>query len=170
MRLHSARVPGIARQMVDLLIQAKDIETEAPREVQADLEAVLAQYVRDEQEVTERARDLVATRGMAAGEVARTKRLLAEQRGMKVGDEALDYLLGQLIEMLMMSTNVEEVYAEDVALRRQLRAPLRKEMDADDALEKEVRANLKHVREGTSTWDVEYRRMVEEVKRRRGLD
>jgi hypothetical protein len=32
-----------------------------------------------------------------------------------------------------------------------------------------VRAQLKHVKEGTAQWDVEYARVLETVKRRRGV-
>jgi hypothetical protein len=32
-----------------------------------------------------------------------------------------------------------------------------------------VRNQLKHVQEGTSVWEVEYRRMMDDIKRRRGL-
>ncbi len=169
MRLHSARVPLIAGEMVDLLLEGDDIETESPREVKLDLEAVLNQYIRDEAEVTERAKDMVASRGLGQSEYRRARAMLAEQRKMKVGEEAIDYILDQLVEMLMNSGNVDEVYAEDHVLRRKLRVPLRKEEGAEAELDQAVRAQLKHVQEGSSVWEVEYRRMMEEVKRRKGL-
>ena len=56
MRLSSAKIPSMAGEMVSLLTSAGDIETKSPREVQADLESVLSQYVRDENEVNEKAR------------------------------------------------------------------------------------------------------------------
>jgi hypothetical protein len=169
MRLHSARVPQIAHEIVDALVKGGDIETDAPREVQSDVEAVLNQYIRDEQEVSDRAKDMVAARGLAGGEFARAKRLMAEQRKIKIGDEAVDYLLDQLVEMLMYSNNVEEVYAEDFQLRRKMRDPLRKQAAEEASLDEAVRNQLKHVQEGTSVWEVEYRRMMDDIKRRRGL-
>ena len=49
-------------------------------------------------------------------------------------------------------------------------APIfKRHMGQDDALDAEVRAQLRHVKEGTSDWDVEYGRMVEIVKRKKGL-
>jgi hypothetical protein len=32
-----------------------------------------------------------------------------------------------------------------------------------------VRGRLKHVKEGTSMWEIEYRRMMDDIKRRKGL-
>lgn len=169
MRLHGPRVPQIAHEMVTALVKGKDIETEAPNEVQADIEAVLQQYVRDEQTVQERARDLIAARGLSQNELPRLRKLVADEKHIKLGDDAIDYLLDQLVEMLMHSANVDEVFSEDYELRRKMRDPLRKQLAEEQALEAEVRGHLKHVQEGTGLWEVEYRRMMEDIKRRKGL-
>ena len=68
MRLHGPRVPQIAQEMMTALVKGKDIETESPAEVKADIEAVLSQYVRDEQAVSERAKDMMAQRGLSQNE------------------------------------------------------------------------------------------------------
>lgn len=169
MRLHSAKVSQIAAEMVRNLTADGDIESEAPKEVQLDIEAVLNQYIRDEQEVSERAKDLMASRGLPQSEFGKMKKLVADDRKLKLGDDAIDYLLDQLVEMLMHSANVDEVFAEDVDLRRKMRGPLRAQVAAEEELEREVRGRLRHVQEGTSMWEVEYRRMMEDIKRRKGL-
>ena len=145
------------------------IETESVQEVQADVTAVLEQYVREEQDISTRARDLASARGMPPAEAARIKRELAKQRGIGVGDDAIDYVLDQLVEMLMHSANVDEVFAEDYELRRKMRDPLRKQLVEEQAFEQEVRGQLKHVQEGTGLWEIEYRRMMEDLRRRKGL-
>src|ERR1041384_4119876 len=169
MWLHRARIPQSAADMVRALVEGGDIESESPREVQADIEAVLNQYVADDHDINERARELVATRGMPQSELGRMKKLVAEQKHVKIGEEAIDYLLDQLIEILMHSSNVDEVFAQDHVLRLRMREPLRKQFAAEDALEQEVRGRLKHVQEGTQVWEVEYRRMMEDIKRRKGI-
>lgn len=169
MKLHSARVPQMAAEMVDAIVKAKDIETDAPAEVKADIEAVLNQYIRDEAAVTEKAKDLVAQRSLPQTEFSRIKKLVADERKIKLGDDGVDYLLDQLVEMLMHSANVEEVFAEDYELRRKMREPLRKQLAEEQSLVDEVRGQLKHVQEGTGLWEVEYRRMMEDVRRRKGL-
>ena len=75
----------------------------------------------------------------------------------------------QLIEMLMHSANVDEIFAEDYQMRKKMREPLRRQLAEEDELQTEVRNQLKHVKEGSQVWEVEYRRMMEEIKRRKGL-
>ncbi|HEY3495686.1 MAG TPA: DUF507 family protein [Polyangiaceae bacterium] len=169
MRLHAARVPQIAQEMVTALVKGKDIETESPQEVRADIESVLQQYIKDEQAVSERAKEMLTARGLSQTEFNRVKKLVADERHIKLGDDAIDYLLDQLVEMLMHSANVEEIFAEDFELRRKMRDPLRKQLAEEQALEEEIRGQLRHVQEGTGIWEIEYRRMAEDIKRRRGL-
>lgn len=169
MRIPKARVPQIAAQILQSLIQHKDVETENPNEVQIDIEAVLNQYARDEQEISEKARDTIAKRGLPSSQLSRVKQQLAEQRQLKIGEEAIDYLVDQLIEFLMHSHNVDEIYAPDHRLRRLIREPLRQVSESEGALRDEVRAQMKHVKEGTAVWEVEYQRILEDVRRRKGL-
>jgi hypothetical protein len=169
MRLHSAKVPQIAAEMVKSLVSGGDIETEASKEVELDVQAVLNQYVRDEHEISEQAKSLLAARGLPQTDYARIRKLVADERKVKLGDDAIDYLLDQLIEMLMHSANVDEIFAEDYQMRKKLREPLRRQLTEEDELQTEVRNQLKHVKEGSQVWEVEYRRMMEEIKRRKGL-
>jgi uncharacterized protein len=169
MRIHSAKVSQIAADMVAALTSDSAVEAESPHEVQLDIEAVLNQYIKDEAEVSERARDMLAARNLPPQDLGKVRRLVADQRKLKLGDEAIDYLLDQLVEMLMHSNNVDEVFVEDYELRRRMREPLRRQIAEEEELAQEVRARLKHVQEGTALWEVEYRRMMEDIKRRKGL-
>lgn len=169
MRLHSAKVPQIAAEMVGALLSDGDVESDSPKEVGLDIAAVLNQYIRDEQEVSEQAKSMLAARSLGQSEYSRMRKLVAEERKIKLGEDAIDYLLDQLVEMLMHSANVDEIFAEDYVLRRKMRDPLRRQFTEDEEIEAQVRGQLKHVQEGTSVWEVEYRRMMEEIKRRKGL-
>lgn len=169
MRLYSGKVPAIATEVVRTLLAANDIEAERPKEVEADIAAVLNQYLADEREVNERAKDVLERTGKSQTDFQRVRQLVADEKGIKVGDDALDYLLDQVVEMLMHSGNVDEVYVEDVDLRRKMAPSFKKHMAVDSALDSDVRAQLKHVREGTREWEVEYARVLEQVKRRKGL-
>lgn len=167
MWLTRARLPGLAATIVRSLVDNQLIETESPQNVQEDVLAVLEQYVRDEQQLSTRARDLAAGRGGSPAEQSRIRRELARQQGIGVGDEAIDYLLAQLVEMLMHSGNVDEIFAEDHQLKLAMRTPLRKEEAAAEQMDEVVRKRLKHVEEGSSQWEIEYQRMREEVTRRK---
>jgi uncharacterized protein len=169
MRLYSGKVPAISTEVVRGLLAAKDIEADSPKEVEADVTAVLNQYLSDEREVNERAKDVLERTGKSQNDFQRVRALVADEKGIKVGDETLDYLLDQVVEMLMHSNNVEEVFASDVDLRRRMAPVFKKHMAVDTALDTEVRAQLRHVKEGTREWEVEYARVLEQVKRRKGL-
>lgn len=171
MRIPTSRVPTLAQQMVTPLVNDGDIETEAVTEVVKDVESVLNQYIRDEQDITERARDLVHARRLPPGQLGKMKRLVAGEKKIGIGEDAVDYILDQLVEFLMHSHNVEEIYAEDVVLRRKLREPLRGLAREQASIDQEVEKQMRHVKqeEGSAMWDVEYRRMMEEIRRRKGL-
>jgi hypothetical protein len=169
MRLYSGKVSAIATEAVRALLASKDIEAESPKEVEADVAAVLNQYLADEREVNDRAKDILERTGKPQSEYPRVRALAADEKGIKIGDEALDYMLDQVVEMLMHSTNVDEVYVEDVELRRRMAPVFKKHMAVDSALDAEVRAQLRHVREGSRDWEVEYARVLEQVKCKRGL-
>lgn len=167
MWLTRAKLPALASAIVRSLVDSQLIETDAPAEVQGDILAVLEQYLRDEHDISTKARDIAAARGASATDAGRIKKELAQKQGVGVGEEAIDYLLTQLVEMLMRSSSVEEIFAEDHQLKLAMRTPLRKEQAAADQVDDNVRKRLKHVEEGSSQWEVEYQRMREEMTRRR---
>jgi hypothetical protein len=172
MKLYGAKVTPIAGEVVRTLVTAKDIELEdagAQKEVVADVEAVLKSYLDTERIVDEKTRELLQRTGRGPTEFQKVRQQIAEHHGIKVGDEMLDYLLDQVVEMLMHSQHVDEVFAEDVALRRKMAPIFKKHMGVDSELESEVRAQLRHVKEGTAQWDIEYARVLEAVRRKRGL-
>jgi hypothetical protein len=169
MRLYSGKIPAVATEVVRVLLAAHDIEAESPRQVEADVVAVLNQYLSDEREINERAKQVLERTGKPASDYARVRQLVAEEKGIKVGDDALDYLLDQVVEMLMHSSNVDEVFVEDVELRRKMAPVFKKHMATDASVDAEVRTQLRHVREGTREWEVEYARVLEQVKRKKGL-
>jgi hypothetical protein len=169
MRLYRGSVTKLSDEIVKALLAAGDIEASAPREVVADVEAVFNNYLDVEREVSERAKDALQSRNLPQTDLPRVKKAIAEQKGIKTGEDTLDFLLDQLIQILMHSANVDEVFREDHELRRTMRPALRKHLEIEQAVEQEVRSKLKHVQEGSRTWEVEYRRVLEEVQRRKGL-
>lgn len=169
MRLFSGQVAQLSEEIVKALVEDKDIECESRREVVRDVEAVFESYLHSEREAVEKAKGLLAARNLPQSEFNRVKKLAAEQKGIKIGEEMMDFLLDQLIEMLMHSNNVEEVYVEDHVLRRKMRPALKKHLVTDDALDAEVRGKIKHVQEGSRMWEIEYQRVMGEVRGRKGL-
>ncbi len=169
MRLFAARVTPIATEVVRTLTKAGDIETERPREVELDVESVLKSFLSAEKEVNDKTRELLERTGRGPSDFNRVRTQIAESMGIRVGDEALDYLLDQVVEIFEHSANVDEIFAENVELRRKMAPIFKRHMGEDTELDAEVRAQLKHMREGTRDWDIEYGRMLEIVKRKKGL-
>ena len=169
MRLFSGKITPLSEELVKALADNHDIECEHRKEVVKDLESVFTNYLALDKEASDKAKDMVTSRGLPQSEFTRLRKLAAEQKGIKVGDELLDGLLDQLIEMLMHSGNVDEVFVEDHDLRRRMRPVLKKYLELDEALDGEVRGKLKHVQEGTRTWEVEYQRLMGDIQRRKGL-
>ncbi len=169
MRLFSGKIAPLSEDLVKALADSKDIECGSRKEVVHDLESVFNNYLRLEREAADRAKDMVETRGLPPAELPRMRKLAAEQKGIKLGDDLLDYLLDQLIEMLLHSGNVDEVFGEDHDLRRRMRPVLRKYLELDAVLDGEVRGKLRHVQEGSRTWEIEYQKVLGEIQRRKGL-
>lgn len=169
MKLYSAKVPVITADIVRTLVADQDIETEEPQEVEADLGSVLGEYLRMERDVTDQAKDLLERRGGDRNELGKIKRELAEKRGFGLGEEGISWMLDQMLQMLMHSSNVQEIYADDTAIRRKMRAALTRHMAVEEELDREVRNRIKNMTEGTAAWDVEYGRMMDQVKRKRGV-
>lgn len=170
MRLFSGIIDQLSEDVVKALLTAKDIEVEERAEVVRDVESVFQNYLNIERQATDKAKDMLQSRGMPQSELPRLRKLTAEQAGIKVGEDMLDYLLDQLIEILMHSHNVDEVFAEDHGLRRTMRPVLKKHLDVEAELDAEARGKLKHMQEGTRTWEVEYQRIMGDIQRRRGLN
>ncbi len=169
MRLYPGKVAGIAAEVVRALVAGNDIEAESPKEVEADIVSVLNNYLAMEREVNERAKDILERTGRPQSEFNRVRQLAADEKGIKLGDETLDYVLDQVVEIFHHSHNVDEIFAEDVELRRKMAPVFKKHMAVDEGLDAEVRAQLRHVKEGTRDWDIEYQKVLERLKRMKGL-
>jgi hypothetical protein len=169
MRLYSGKVAAIATEVVRALLSTNEIEAESPKEVEADVAAVLNHYLTMEREVNERAKDVIERTGRPQSEYNRVRELAAAEKGIKLGDEMLDFLLDQVVEVFHHSHNVDEIFAEDVELRRKMAPVFKRHMDVDASLDGEVRAQLRHLKEGARDWDIEYARVLEQIKRKKGL-
>ena len=104
------------------------------------------------------------------GNLGKIRSRLAQETGFPQQDEILPYLITQLLNMLFHSRNVAEVYADDVKLRKRMTPILRKHMEVEDALDREVRAKIKNLQEGTTAFEVEYGKVMDQIKRTKGFD
>ncbi len=170
MRLYSSKVPAMAHDIVELLVKDGDIECLDQKEVELDVESVLKEYIRMERELSDRVRDVLSIRGLSYTNFGKIKHELAAEQDFPLGEDAVRWLADQILEMMMRSPNVDEVFSEDIVLRRKLEAVIQKWMKMDEMVEEEVRRRLKHVEEGSVSWDIEYKRTLDEIRHKYGMD
>ena len=169
MKLYLGKVESIASEIVGRLVTDSDIEISDRNEAELDVVSVLKEYVRLDRELTERAKDVMEIRGLPYAQFGRIKRSLADQKEFGLGEDAITWILNQLLETFMQSKAVEEVFADDATLRRKVRDILKKHMAVDEELDKEVRQRIKNLEEGSATWEIEYAKVMDQMKTRHGI-
>ncbi|MCP3163659.1 DUF507 family protein [Myxococcus sp. QH3KD-4-1] len=164
-------IPIISREAIQQLMQEGDIEVEPMRvaDAEMDLSAIMREYLANEERVNQATREALERRGYDYSKFNQVKREMADVRGFKMGDEGIEFVINQMIEFLLISRNVEEVFAGDEGIRKKVFAVMKRHLDVDDEIDKEARSRLKHLQEGTSAFDIEYNKTVEQIRRARGL-
>jgi uncharacterized protein len=61
------------------------------------------------------------------------------------------------------------VFADDAILRRKIKDICKKHMMVDEQIDQEVRDRIKNLEEGSAAWDVEYAKVLEQVKGKHNL-
>ena len=169
MRLFSGKISTISEEIVRVLTNDSDIETERPNEVVLDIESVLKEYLRYERSVADEAKNRLEARGLPYAQLGKIRSQVARERGAPQQDDVLPYLLEQILGMLFNSNHVDEIYAEDTELRKKITNILRKHMDVGGELDEEVRSKIRNLEEGTASFEIEYQRVMGEIKRKKGL-
>lgn len=171
MKLYRRLIPKISKDIVRGLMADKKIEIEDGHrdEAELDVAGVLVSYLNQTEQLSNDARDQLERRGLSQEKYGLVKRAMAEQRNLKIGDDALDFVLDQLVESLFASKHISEVFAEDHELRAFLRDILGKYSGVDEELDREARSRLRNLREGTPEWDVEYQRTIKQLRNVRGI-
>jgi len=54
-------------------------------------------------------------------------------------------------------------------MRKLMKSIFRRHMMVDEELDAEVRRRIKNLQEGTANWDVEYSKVMDQIKQARGL-
>jgi hypothetical protein len=169
MRLYRGKIEPITEEVVRVLRESGAVEFENETEAKTDIESVLKEYLRLDKEVVEEAKNRMESRGLGYSQLGKTKSQVSKERGIPGQDEVLPYLLEQLINILLHSNNVAEIFVEDVEIRKKIAPILRKHMDVETDLDREVRSKIKNLQDGTSDFEVEYARVMESIKQKRRL-
>jgi hypothetical protein len=171
MRIYRERIPSISRQVVEELVANELIEVESTmcEEVELDMISVLEEYRRTDRELGEQAKDLVALRNLDYSFTHKIKNRLAREKNFGMGEDAIEWLTGQMLEMLLQSRNVDEVFGEDNDLRRIIAPILKKELGMENHFDLEVKKRISNLTEGTSSYEIEYQKALDKVRNAKKL-
>jgi hypothetical protein len=169
MRLYKGKIATIVEEILGTLTKEGDIEVDNPAEARLDLEAVLKEYLRLEKSIVEEAKNRMELQGLGYSHLSQVRNQVAKERGYPTAEETLPYLLEQLLNILFYSNNVGEIFSGDADLRKKIAQILRKQMEVDTELDREVRSKIRNLQEGTTTFDVEYAKVMKQIKQRKGL-
>jgi hypothetical protein len=171
MKIYRKVIPKIAKDIVRSLLANRAIEVEDGRrdEAELDIAGVIVEYLNDLDRISADAHDALQRHGLGIEALGRVKRSLAETRRVVMGDGALEHVIDRIINSLFSSKNIEEVFFEDQELRKLVTDSIRKYLGVDEELDREVRGRLKNLREGTSEWEVEYGRLIDQMRHSKSL-
>lgn len=171
MRLYRSQIPRIAEDIIGKLQLDGDIVVEdADRsEAEQDIRAIMEEYLRQEHRIVQETREHMEAHQITYDQFGKIKSRFAERRSHPTGDDGIRWIVGQVLENFMMSRFIAEVFGEDRIMRKTMMALFRRHLIDEADLDREVRGRLKNLRPGTEKWEIEYRRMMEEVRRKRGL-
>ena len=170
MRLYAGKIPVIGAEIIKALIDEDEISVTDRTEAELDVQAVLKEYLRLEREIVDKAKDLLQKRNLPYEQFGKVKRSLANEKGFGLGEEGLEWMTTQIIESFMQSLHVDVIFADDATLRKRMVDVLKKHMMVDDEVDAEVRRRIKNLEEGTATWEVEYQKALDQIKKNRRLD
>jgi hypothetical protein len=171
MRIYLKMIPRISEEIVKVLSRDGDIEVEDDKREDAamDASAVLRNYVDMDRKISEMAKEESDKRGLGPKDYQRVREAVARDRDFKLGDDGIDFVIDQIMELFMMSPNVDEVFSEDHTIRKKIFDILKRFLDVDDALDRMARERLKNLEEGTLDWDIAYEKLISQLKQNKGL-
>jgi len=190
MRLHKSQISKLVDSIIETLTEKNEFVEVAERpedervdprrgtplpetkidELRRDVQSVLYSYLNNDQRLHREARARVERQGEDQSEVYNTKRQLAKQEGFGLGEEAPSYIIEQLIETMLHSSSVEEIFAEDKELRMALLPILRESMNTRRNLQQEVSTRLKQIERSSQSWEDLFFAVNQRLKDRYQID
>jgi hypothetical protein len=171
MRLYRAKIPAIAKEVIEVLVADGDIEVagENREEAERDLEAIMEEFSRRDATFRNRVRDYMDQRKLPYNEYGRARKALADETKHPQGDDVERFLGRQFVENMMISRFVDEVYEEDRIIYRKVLAVLKKHDVDEREIREAAQEKIKNVREGTIEYEIALGKAIRAEKKARGL-
>ena len=166
MKIYRRVIPKIAKDVIRSLLANRAIEVEDGHrdEAELDVAGVLVEYMDSLDKVKHDAQEALQRHGLPQEMLGRVKQSIAESRHIVTGEGALEHVIARVIQGLFESKHIEEIFIEDNELSKMVQTALQKYLGVDEELDREVRGRLKNLREGTTEWEVEYSRLIEQMR------
>jgi hypothetical protein len=166
MKIYRRVIPKIAKDVIRALLANRAIEVEDGHrdEAELDVAGVLVEYMDSIDKVKHDAQEALQRHNLPSDMLGRVKQSIADARKVVTGEGALEHVIERVISGLFDSKHIEEVFIEDNEIRKIVQAAIQKYLGVDEELDREVRGRLKNLREGTSEWEVEYSRLIEQMR------
>jgi hypothetical protein len=166
MRIYRKVIPKIAKDVVRSLLASRAIEVEDGHrdEAELDVAGTLVEYMNELDRLNTDAHETLQRHNLPVEMLGRVKKTIADNRKIVTGEEAREHVVTRMIDGLFDSKNIQEVFAEDNELRKVINEAMNKYIGVDEELDREVRGRLKNLREGTSEWEVEYGRLIDQMR------
>ena len=171
MKLYRAKIPVIAKAILERLSSEGDVEIrpENREEAEKDLAAIMDEYLRRDNELRDRSRDLMADQNIPYSDFGRTRKKMADEMGHPLGDDVERFLCRQFIENMMISPHIDEVFGEDRAIYKKVMEVLKSNDVDENEIREEAISRMKNVQEGTVDYEIALQEQMKQVKKRRGL-
>lgn len=171
MRIYRKVIPKIAKDVVRSLLASRAIEVEDGHrdEAELDVAGTLVEYMNELDRLNTDAHETLQRHNLPIEMLGRVKKTIADNRKIVTGEEAREHVVTRMIDGLFDSKNIQEVFAEDNELRKVIDDAMNKYIGVDEELDREVRGRLKNLREGTSEWEVEYGRLIDQMRHAKSL-
>jgi uncharacterized protein len=171
MKLYRAKIPVIAKSVLERLVTEGDIEVrpENREEAEKDLAAIMDEYLRRDNDLRDQIKDFMSSQNIPYSDFGRTRKRLADELGHPLGDDVERFLCRQFIENMMISPNIDEVYEEDRAIYKKVMEVLKANDVDENEIREEALSRMKNVQEGTVDYELQLQEQMKQVKKRRGL-
>ncbi len=171
MRLYRSQVPRLAEDIINTLaLEGEIVVSEEDKEdAQKDVAAIMEEYLRQESRVVQRTREVMERGQITYDQFGRVKGSIADETKHPTGVDGIRWIAAQIIESFMISRFIDEVFGNDRDMKRSVMKVFHKHLIEEADLDKETRGRLKNIRPGSPQWDIEYKRVMTEVRRKRGL-
>jgi uncharacterized protein len=171
MKLYRAKVPAIAKAVLERLVTEGDIEIDPDKrdEAEKDLAAIMEEYLRRDNDLREQVRDEMAALNIPYSDYGRTRKRVAEERSHPLGDDVERFLCRQFIENLLISPSINEVFEEDRVMYKKVMETLRAHDVDENEIRLEAASRIKNVAEGTVDYEIALQEQMRQAKKRRGL-